>query len=171
MIRRCQHCQAPLPMSLRNPSQRFCGKKECQKARKRHWQRDKMRSDPDYGLNQRQASRIGRSAIPATGGSTAAVPGICTAQPGYDQTQGDHAATAQRGYEAVCKNGRETRQNQSISRRSRSTCPCLQREDSIVSGAKAVLTRGHGRPRHRPPPDLSSRSPIPGSWITKQCSP
>ena len=57
MIRRCQHCQDPLPLSRRNPTQCFCCKKECQKARKRQWQRDKMRSDPVYRLNQKQAQQ------------------------------------------------------------------------------------------------------------------
>ena len=57
MVRRCQHCQCPLPTSRRNPNQRFCSKKDCQKARKSQWQRDKMRNDPDYRLNQKQANK------------------------------------------------------------------------------------------------------------------
>jgi len=41
---------------LPNPrvkNQQYCNRKECQRVRKRLWQREKMRSDPDYRANQR----------------------------------------------------------------------------------------------------------------------
>lgn len=53
----CAHCGFPLPLSMRNPNQRFCGKAECQRARKRQWQKQKMASDPAYKENQRQAHK------------------------------------------------------------------------------------------------------------------
>jgi hypothetical protein len=56
MARLCAHCGRPLPLSKRNPNQRFCGLLECQKARKRLWQKQKMASDPAYRENQRQAN-------------------------------------------------------------------------------------------------------------------
>jgi hypothetical protein len=39
------------------PTQWFCSKKDSQKARKSRWQLDKMRSDPDYRLNQKQTQQ------------------------------------------------------------------------------------------------------------------
>lgn len=57
MARHCDHCGCPLPLSLRNPNQRFCGMPECQRARKRQWQKHKMASDSAYRENQRQANK------------------------------------------------------------------------------------------------------------------
>jgi len=57
MARLCQNCRDPLPTLKKNPNQRFCGKKECQRARKRRWQREKMHNDPDYKQNQQEANR------------------------------------------------------------------------------------------------------------------
>jgi len=56
MARLCAHCGHPLPLSTRNPNQKYCGKPECQRARKRLWQKQKMASDPAYRENQRQAN-------------------------------------------------------------------------------------------------------------------
>ena len=35
-------------------NQRYCGEKDCQRARKRKWQKDKLATDPDYKANQRE---------------------------------------------------------------------------------------------------------------------
>ena len=56
MAHQCSHCQAPLPRK-KNPGQHFCGKPECQRARKRLWQKHKMQTDPDYRDNQKRANR------------------------------------------------------------------------------------------------------------------
>jgi hypothetical protein len=37
--------------------QRYCGKKECQRVRKRQWQRRKIKEDQDYRDNQREAQQ------------------------------------------------------------------------------------------------------------------
>ena len=57
MATSCCHCHQPLPASSRNPRQRFCGSPQCQRARKRQWQQNKIKTDPAYKLNQRQANR------------------------------------------------------------------------------------------------------------------
>ena len=56
MARLCAHCGRPLPLSKKNPNQKYCGQPECQKARKRLWQKQKMASDPAYRENQRHAN-------------------------------------------------------------------------------------------------------------------
>jgi hypothetical protein len=56
MARLCAHCGRPLPLSTKNPNQKYCGQPECQKARKRLWQKQKMASDPAYRENQRHAN-------------------------------------------------------------------------------------------------------------------
>ena len=45
---------------LPNPhvkNHRYCKKKDCQRVRKRFWQRQKMKHDPDYRDNQREAQQ------------------------------------------------------------------------------------------------------------------
>ena len=45
---------------LPNPhvqNHRFCNRKDCQRVRKRQWQRQKMKNDPDYRDNQRDAQQ------------------------------------------------------------------------------------------------------------------
>jgi len=39
------------------PEQRYCGLPGCRRERRRRWQRDKRRGDPDYRHNQAQAQR------------------------------------------------------------------------------------------------------------------
>jgi hypothetical protein len=56
MARLCAHCGHLLPLSTKNPNQKYCGQPECQKARKRLWQKQKMASDPAYRENQRHAN-------------------------------------------------------------------------------------------------------------------
>ena len=41
--------------------QRYCSDPECQKARKRNWQKEKLASDSDYRANQAEAQRQWRS--------------------------------------------------------------------------------------------------------------
>ena len=52
MSRRCAACGQhfnPLPQV---PGQTYCSDPECQRDRRRRWQREKQRSDPDYRDNQ-----------------------------------------------------------------------------------------------------------------------
>jgi hypothetical protein len=39
----------------RNASQHYCSKSICQRHRKKRWQKQKLKSDPDYRANQKQA--------------------------------------------------------------------------------------------------------------------
>ena len=55
--KRCAHCGCLLDLNPRSKNQRYCGKKECQRARKRAWQKNKMATDPDYRANQRECNK------------------------------------------------------------------------------------------------------------------
>lgn len=50
----CGRLFSPNP---RIKNQRYCSAKACQLARKREWQREKMKNDPDYRLNQKAAQQ------------------------------------------------------------------------------------------------------------------
>jgi class 3 adenylate cyclase len=45
-------------------NQQYCGKKECQRARKRSWQKEKIATDPDYRANQRECNKAWRGRNP-----------------------------------------------------------------------------------------------------------
>jgi len=49
----CEHCGKIFERSCRHKNQRYCSEPVCQHARKANWQREKMRTDRDYRLNQR----------------------------------------------------------------------------------------------------------------------
>jgi len=49
--RRCENCNRSFAITARHPEQKFCSRKECQKARKNNWQRRKLSSDEDYRKN------------------------------------------------------------------------------------------------------------------------
>ena len=48
----CRRLFLPDP---RVKNQRYCGRKECRQVRKRCWQREKMKTDPDYRKNQQES--------------------------------------------------------------------------------------------------------------------
>ena len=50
-------CMACHVMGAQTPEQRYCSAPACQRERRRRWQREKRRRDPDYRENQRQAQR------------------------------------------------------------------------------------------------------------------
>lgn len=54
---RCRHCRGLFSPRPQVPQQRYCSLPDCQKARKRHWQKHKLKNDADYQDNQRQAQR------------------------------------------------------------------------------------------------------------------
>jgi hypothetical protein len=54
---RCTHCGNRFEPNPRNKNQSYCSNKECQRARKRKWQREKLLNDPDYKANQRDCWR------------------------------------------------------------------------------------------------------------------
>jgi len=45
---RCAHCGSTFDRNPRVKNQHFCNNKDCQRARKRLWQKQKLASDPDY---------------------------------------------------------------------------------------------------------------------------
>lgn len=57
MTRCCACCGKNFEVRPQVPNQSFCSVPECQRARKREWQKDKLRRDPDYQANQRAAQR------------------------------------------------------------------------------------------------------------------
>lgn len=57
MIRCCACCGEPFEARPQVPDQAYCSAPECQRARKRQWQRTKLQSDPDYRINQRAAQQ------------------------------------------------------------------------------------------------------------------
>lgn len=61
---RCAHCGRPFIPNPRVKKQRYCGGKECQRARKTLWQREKMRTDQEYQTNQRESQRTWRERNP-----------------------------------------------------------------------------------------------------------
>jgi hypothetical protein len=53
-----------LDLNPRAKNQQYCGRKECQRARKRAWQKKKMATDPDYRANQRECNKAWRDRNP-----------------------------------------------------------------------------------------------------------
>ena len=51
------HCKRFFEPDPRVKNQRYCGEKDCQRARKRKWQKDKLAADPDYKANQRDCQK------------------------------------------------------------------------------------------------------------------
>lgn len=54
---RCAHCKGLFRPDPRVKNQRYCGRSVCQRARKALWQRQKMKTDPDYQDNQRRCRK------------------------------------------------------------------------------------------------------------------
>lgn len=53
----CKACRRILPVTSKNPEQQYCSRIDCQRARKRAWQRKKRDTDPDYRQNQVDAQK------------------------------------------------------------------------------------------------------------------
>lgn len=58
---RCAHCSCLFFPNPRVKNQRYCSNNDCQRARKRRWQREKLVRDPDYRQNQRDCNEQWRS--------------------------------------------------------------------------------------------------------------
>ena len=54
-MRRCRHCGCLFQVCNKVKKHEFCNKEECQRARKRKWQREKMHNDADYRQDQKNA--------------------------------------------------------------------------------------------------------------------
>jgi len=64
MEKTCPHCKSkflPHPAVIK---QQYCGSADCQRARKRIWQKAKLARDPDYRENQAAAQRAWRERNP-----------------------------------------------------------------------------------------------------------
>jgi hypothetical protein len=55
--RRCAACHKHFHPRPQSPTQAFCSGAECQRERKRRWQRAKRGADPDYRENEARSSR------------------------------------------------------------------------------------------------------------------
>lgn len=60
----CNACRRIHPVNPRNLNQQYCNRADCQRARKREWQRKKRASDPDYRQNQIDAQKRWRERHP-----------------------------------------------------------------------------------------------------------
>ena len=54
---RCAACDDLFTPRRNIPDQQFCSRPDCQRARRRRWQRQKLKADPDYRANQAAAQR------------------------------------------------------------------------------------------------------------------
>ena len=61
MEKRCLCCKKRFMAHPAVHDQRYCSNPECQKARKRAWQKEKLAKDSDYRANQAEAQRQWRS--------------------------------------------------------------------------------------------------------------
>ncbi len=61
MEKSCLHCQKRFIAHPAVRDQRYCSDPQCQKARKRKWQKEKLARDSDYRGNQAEAQRQWRS--------------------------------------------------------------------------------------------------------------
>jgi len=55
--RRCKHCHCYFEVCPKVEKHEYCRKPECQKARKRAWQKRKMAEDETYRRDQKQAQK------------------------------------------------------------------------------------------------------------------
>jgi hypothetical protein len=62
--RKCKHCHQSFSPRPQNPTQQYCSERECQRARNRIWQKNKLLSDPDYQANQSAAQSSWREKNP-----------------------------------------------------------------------------------------------------------
>ncbi len=54
---RCIHCGIRFTPAPQVPKQTYCSKPDCQKERRRKWQKSKLKSDPDYRDNPSLAQK------------------------------------------------------------------------------------------------------------------
>ena len=62
--KRCTACNDLFTPRRNVPDQTYCSKPECQRERRRRWQRRKLKDDPDYRANQVAAQRRWRERHP-----------------------------------------------------------------------------------------------------------
>ncbi len=62
--KRCAACGERFSPRRNVPDQRYCAKRACQRERRRRWQREKLKQDPDYRANQAAAQKRWRERNP-----------------------------------------------------------------------------------------------------------
>jgi len=62
--KRCAACRDRFMPRRNVPDQQYCSKPQCQRERRRRWQREKLRQDPDYRANQAAAQQRWRERNP-----------------------------------------------------------------------------------------------------------
>ena len=60
----CEHCQQPFQRYKNRKDQRYCGKPECQKARKSKWKRDRIKKDAAFRAYHNQTNKDWREMSP-----------------------------------------------------------------------------------------------------------
>lgn len=60
----CKACRRMFTPSPRRPDQKYCSQKQCQKARRRDWQREKLKTDKRYRQAQQAAKDAWRARNP-----------------------------------------------------------------------------------------------------------
>lgn len=65
MTQYCAHCGQPFQPRPQVPNQTYCSSAECQRERRRRWQRQKRRDDPDYRDNDNRAGKAWAAENPA----------------------------------------------------------------------------------------------------------
>jgi len=62
--KRCVVCDERFSPRRNVPDQQYCSKHACQRERRRRWQREKLKQDPDYRANQAAAQQRWRERNP-----------------------------------------------------------------------------------------------------------
>lgn len=65
MTQYCTHCGRPFQPRPQVPNQTYCSSAECQRERRRRWQQQKRRDDPDYRDNDARADKAWAAGNPA----------------------------------------------------------------------------------------------------------
>jgi len=60
----CRHCGKSFEPFRSVSHQAYCSSRDCQKARKRNWQKQKLEQDPDYSYNQKSSQKGWRERHP-----------------------------------------------------------------------------------------------------------
>ena len=64
MKRRCVCCKTMFRPDRYHPYQNYCSKDECQKSRRMTWQKNKLKTDPDYRKSQAEAQALWKTTNP-----------------------------------------------------------------------------------------------------------
>ena len=57
-MRRCQNCGCLFEVCNKVKKHEYCNKKKCRRARKRKWQKQKIKNDATYRKDQKEAQEL-----------------------------------------------------------------------------------------------------------------